>query len=158
MESVKSHTYSVDVAWTGDRGSGTDGYRNYGRDHVVSAVGKPDLLGSADASFLGDAERWNPEELLLTALSQCHMLWYLGIAAASGVVVVAYTDRPTATMTENPDGSGEFSEAVLHPEVTVADPSMVARAESLHPKANAKCFIARSVNFPVHHRGSVHVQ
>ncbi|MFD7010412.1 OsmC family protein [Rhodococcus jostii] len=154
---MSTHDYTLTVTWTGTRGAGTAGPDAYDRDHVIAAAGKPDLPGSADPSFRGDATRWNPEELLVASLSQCHMLWYLGLAAAAGVVVVDYRDDPTGTMVEHPDGAGEFTEVVLAPVVTVADGSMVARAEQLHTRAHEKCFIARSVNFPVRHRPAVRV-
>ncbi|MDH6292626.1 organic hydroperoxide reductase OsmC/OhrA [Rhodococcus opacus] len=154
---VSTHDYTLTVTWTGNRGDGTTRPDAYDRDHVVSAPGKPDLPGSADPSFRGDATRWNPEELLVAALSQCHMLWYLGLAAAAGVVVVDYRDEPTGTMSEHPGGAGEFTEVVLAPVVTVADGSMAARAEQLHTRAHEKCFIARSVNFTVRHRPAVRV-
>ncbi|WP_198602161.1 OsmC family protein [Rhodococcus opacus] len=154
---MSTHDYTLTVTWTGNRGAGTSGPDAYARDHVIAAAGKPDLPGSADPSFRGDATRWNPEELLVASLSQCHMLWYLGLAAAAGVVVVDYRDEPTGTMSEHPGGAGEFTEIVLAPVVTVADESMAARAEQLHTRAHEKCFIARSVNFPVRHRPAVRV-
>ncbi len=144
------HRYAVSVEWTGDRGEGTAQYRGYGRDHVVRAAGVPDLLGSADATFRGDRDRWNPELLLLAALSQCHMLSFLHVCVRAGVVVTGYTDAATATMRLNPDGSGEFTEAVLHPRVVVA-PGTPTELDELHAEANRLCFIARSVAFPVHH-------
>ncbi|HUW52281.1 MAG TPA: OsmC family peroxiredoxin, partial [Rhodanobacter sp.] len=81
------HRYRVDVEWTGNLGSGTDGYRNYSRDHEIRIAGKPPLAGSSDPVFRGDAGRHNPEDLLLTALSTCHMLSYLHMATLAGVVV-----------------------------------------------------------------------
>ncbi|WP_430332426.1 OsmC family protein [Rhodococcus sp. ACT016] len=149
------HSYALDIAWTGDRGTGTSGYRDYDREHTVTAPGKAPLRGSADTAFRGDPDAWNPEELLVAALSQCHMLSYLALAARAGVVVTGYTDHPTGRMQENPDGSGQFTEVVLAPRVTVAHPSMVAAAEQLHSDAHDACFIARSVNFPVEHRSDV---
>ncbi|WP_417235560.1 OsmC family protein [Arthrobacter sp.] len=143
------HQYSVDVEWTGNRGTGTSGYRDYGRDHVVRASGLPDLPGTADPTFHGDRDRWNPEQLLLAALAQCHMLSYFHLAVKNGVDVVGYSDAATATMQLNRDGSGEFTEAVLHPRVILADESQRALADSLHDQAHRVCFIARSVNFPV---------
>jgi organic hydroperoxide reductase OsmC/OhrA len=147
-----SHSYELSLKWTGNTGSGTASYRVYGRDHEVSATGKPVIAGSSDPAFRGDPQRWNPEELLVAALSQCHMLSYLHLAANAGVVVTAYADTPSGTMNENPDGSGEFVAVVLRPEVTVADAVMSDRATALHDDAEKLCFIARSVNFPVHHR------
>ncbi|TDQ54694.1 OsmC family protein [Actinorugispora endophytica] len=147
----KEHHYDVRVRWTGNTGSGTTSYRGYERSHDIEAPGKPLLEGSADASFHGDESRWNPEELLLAALSQCQMLSYLAVAAAAGVNVLEYTDAATATMVTNPGGSGQFTEATLRPVVTVADADTVGTAETLHAKAGELCFIARSVNFPVRH-------
>ncbi|WP_114560236.1 OsmC family protein [Desertihabitans aurantiacus] len=147
------HRYAVGVRWTGDRGTGTDGYRSYGRDHVISTGGRPDLLGSADPTFRGDTDRWNPEQLLLAALAQCHMLSFLHVCVREGVVVTGYTDAAEATMRVHPDGSGEFVEAVLRPRVTVA-PGSPTDLDELHHTANGLCFIARSVSFPVRHEPS----
>ncbi|MDI2125872.1 OsmC family protein [Yinghuangia seranimata] len=145
------HHYSVEIEWTGNTGEGTVNYRGYSRDHDVRIPGKPVLLGSADPGFRGDAARWNPEDLLVASLSQCHMLWFLALAAQSGVVVTDYRDNASGVMVTERDGAGQFTEVVLRPQVTVADPAMAAKAESLHVTAHAKCFIARSVNFPVRH-------
>jgi organic hydroperoxide reductase OsmC/OhrA len=147
------HSYEVSVRWQGNHGSGTSGYRAYGREHVVSAPGKPDIEGSADRAFHGDVERWNPEELLLAALSQCHMLSYLHVAASHGVVVTAYTDSAGGVMEQTHDGGGHFVSATIRPVVTIAGGS-VELAESLHAEASSKCFIAASVNFPVGHEPS----
>ncbi|WP_374010672.1 OsmC family protein [Leifsonia sp. LS-T14] len=145
------HAYAIDLQWTGNRGTGTSGYKDYGRDHVVSAPDKQPIEGSADRVFFGDRDRWNPEELLLAALSQCHLLSYLAEAARAGVVVVGYTDAATGTMEQTGNGGGHFTEVTLRPRVTIADPSQKELAASLHGPASEKCFIAASVNFPVHH-------
>lgn len=146
----KAHDYQVAVRWTGNLGVGTANYRAFDRAHEVSSGSKPTIPGSADPAFRGDAARWNPEELLVASLSQCHLLWYLHLAAAAGVVVLDYSDDATGTMIENPDGSGQFSEVVLRPTVTVATAEMTGRAQTLHAEVDALCFIARSVNFAVH--------
>ncbi|MGA7206605.1 MAG: OsmC family protein [Specibacter sp.] len=148
---LNEHHYNINVHWTGNRGTGTSGYKDYGRDHSVSAVGLPTLLGSADKTFHGDRERWNPELLLVTALSECHMLSYLHVAVLHGVVVTKYEDAATGTMVLNADGSGQFSSVTLHPSIAVADPATAELALTLHAEASRKCFIARSVNFSVHH-------
>ncbi len=144
------HHYALEIEWTGNRGSGTSDYRSYGRDHVVRAEGKHELEGSSDRSFRGDSDRWNPEELLLAALSQCHMLSYLHVAASHGIVVEKYTDAATGTMEQTHDGGGHFTLATLRPRVTVSAGDL-ALATELHAEASAKCFIAASVNFPVMH-------
>lgn len=142
------HDYRVDVEWTGNRGSGTDGYRNYGRDHVIRIDGKPPLQGSADPTFRGDASRHNPEDLLVSALSACHMLSYLHMATVAGVVVTAYTDSAEGRMATDGDG-GRFVEVVLHPVVTITAGSDAGKATAAHEAARRACFIANSVNFPV---------
>ena len=142
------HRYRVEVEWTGNRGSGTDGYRNYGREHVIRIGGKPDLAGSSDPAFRGDAARHNPEDLLVAALSACHMLSYLHRAAVAGVVVTAYTDAAEGTMVTAGEG-GRFAEVVLRPVVTLRAGSDPARALAAHADAHHACFIAGSVNFPV---------
>lgn len=147
----QQHRYALDLEWTGNSGTGTDHYRSYKRDHTIRIANKPDLLGSADPTFRGDPSRHNPEELLLAALSACHMMSYLHVCAINGVVVTAYTDNATGSMETFPDGSGRFTEVMLHPDVIVRDGSMIDQANVLHHLAHELCFIANSVNFPVRH-------
>jgi len=149
------HTYDVTVTWTGDDGEGTTTYRSYRRDNVVTAEGLPDLAGSADPAFRGDPTRWNPEQLLVAALSQCHLLTYLHLCATNGVVVSGYVDDAHGEMTLNRDHSGQMASVTLRPRVTVADAGMVERAVALHHDVPDLCFIARSVNFPVRHEPTV---
>ncbi|AEW94719.1 MULTISPECIES: OsmC family protein [Streptomycetaceae] len=153
----KEHSYAVTVRWTGNTGTGTSGYRAYGRGHDVVAEGKPDIHATADPAFGGVPERWNPEDLLVASLSQCHMLTYLALCACHGVVVTGYEDTAHGRMRETPGHSGHFTEVVLNPLVTVADPVMTERAVALHHDAHAACFIANSVNFPVRHEPTVRV-
>ncbi|WP_020496494.1 OsmC family protein [Sciscionella marina] len=145
----REHDYRITVEWTGNTGEGTASYRGYGRDHEVRAAGKPTLQGSADPTFRGEAERWNPEDFLVAALSECHMLSYLALCALEGIVVTAYTDQAQGTMRESARAGGAFAEVVLNPVVTVASEEMRERAEALHEDAHHRCFIANSVNFPV---------
>lgn len=154
---MSTHRYALRSTWTGDRGTGTSGYRDYARDVTLSCEGKPDLLGSADRPFRGDPARWNPEELLLAALSQCHLLSYLHVAVTHGVVVTAYADQATGTM-EQVGLGGRFTEVVLRPRVTVADPDHVELATRIHAEAGAACFVAASVAFPVRHEPVVIAQ
>jgi organic hydroperoxide reductase OsmC/OhrA len=148
------HHYALTLEWTGNRGTGTSGYRDYGRDHIVRAEGNPPIEGSSDRAFFGDPERWNPEELLVAALAQCHMLSYLHVAQKNGVVVTGYTDSATGTMATGADGGGHFTSVTLRPAVTVAEQGQVELAQSLHEEASRLCFIASSVNFPVEHEPS----
>jgi organic hydroperoxide reductase OsmC/OhrA len=151
----RTHVYGVSVSWTGNRGTGTSGYRAYSRDHEVTALGLPPIPGSSDPAFRGGPGRWNPELELVAALSQCHMLWYLHLCAVAGVVVTGYSDDATGTMSEADDGGGRFTEVTLRPRVTVSSGDMIEAAVALHKDASAKCFIASSVNFPVHHEPAV---
>lgn len=144
-----AHHYAVRLEWIGARGVGTTGYRDYDRTHVVRADGLPDLPGTADPTFHGERDRWNPEQLLLAALAQCHMLSYLHVAVRNDVMVTGYADDAEGTLRLNADHSGEFVEAVLRPRVLLADESQRDLADALHADAHAVCFIARSVNFPV---------
>lgn len=153
---TREHRYETVVVWTGDQGTGTSGYRDYRRDHEVTADGRAPIAGSSDPVFRGDKTRWNPEQLLVAALSQCHMLGYLHLCAEAGVVVTAYVDRAGGTMAES-GFDGRFTEVVLRPEVTVAETGMVEKAAALHEDAHRACFIANSVNFPVRHEPTVRV-
>lgn len=145
----KEHSYAVAVNWTGNLGQGTSGYRAYSRNHTISAVGKPELPGSSDPNFRGDPSRYNPEELLVSSLSACHMLWYLHLCAEAGIVVLEYSDQASGTMMETPDGGGHFKEVVLSPIVLIRAGGDVVLAERLHERAHHLCFIANSVNFRV---------
>lgn len=145
----KQHRYTVQVAWTGNSGTGTQSYRGYERAHDISAQGKPTIAASSDPAFRGDSTRWNPEELLVAALSACHKLWYLGLCAQAGVVVTAYEDVAEGSMVEEANGAGQFTSVTLCPHVTISAASDAVKAIELHRQAHAMCFIARSVNFPV---------
>lgn len=148
------HRYAVHVEWTGNLGTGTSGYKSYSRDNVISADGNPSIEGSSDKPFFGTPERWNPEELLLAALSQCHMLSYLHVALTHGITVTAYEDDATGTMQQTANGGGHFTSVTLRPVVTISggDPEL---ARTIHAEASEKCFIAASVNFPVHHEPTI---
>jgi organic hydroperoxide reductase OsmC/OhrA len=150
------HHYATEVNWTGNTGEGTATYRSYRRTCTVSADGKQTIAGSSDPHFRGDADRWNPEELLVAALSQCHLLAFLHEAATNGVVVLDYSDAATGTMVTEGNG-GRMTKVVLHPVVTVAEPDMAGRCAALHERAHENCFIASSVNFPVTHQATVRV-
>ncbi|WP_312389921.1 OsmC family protein [Chryseobacterium sp.] len=147
----KEHHYKTTIEWTGNQGTGTDNYRNYERSHTISVENKPIIEGSSDPAFRGDKTKHNPEDMLLSSLSSCHMLWYLHFCSVEGVIVTVYTDNATGIMIEETNGSGHFSEVTLHPIVTVSDENMIEKAKELHHKANEFCFIAKSVNFPVKH-------
>ena len=146
----RSHEYQIQTTWTGNVGQGTANYRAYKRDHEISGKGKlRPIPGSADPAFRGDGLRYNPEELLVAAVSTCHMLWMLHLCADAGIVVTAYSDEARGVMTEDADGPGRFTEATLHPVMTITDARRIQEAEALHERAHKLCFVANSLNFPV---------
>ena len=151
---MKLHRYNIQINWTGNRGKGTRSYKSYDRSHVISGEGKPDIEGSSDASFQGDRSKYSPEDLFVSTLSSCHMLWYLHLCAVNGVIVLEYNDKAIGEMEETTDGSGRFTRVTLKPEVLVADDSMIDKANELHRDAHKMCFIANSVNFEVMHEPS----
>ena len=149
--------YDVTVQWAGNGGAGTTDYASYSRDHRITAAGKPALAGSADPAFRGSAERYNPEELLVAALSACHMLAYLALCAGGGVRVTDYEDNATGMLTLATEG-GRFERVELRPVVTVADAATQERARALHDVAHRCCFIAASCRMPVHIEALVRVE
>jgi organic hydroperoxide reductase OsmC/OhrA len=148
------HHFKTTVIWTGNRGQGTINAKAYDRYHTIKIKGKADILCATDPAFSGDGTKHNPEDLFVSALSACHMLWYLHIAADAGIVITNYEDNAEGVMQELATGGGHFTEVTLKPLVTITDPSKIELANSLHKKAYEKCFIANSCNFPVKHEAS----
>ena len=147
----KQHLYKTKTEWTGNLGSGTSGYANYEREHLISVKGKEPIFASSDPAFRGDGSKMNPEELFVSSLSSCHMLWYLHLCADAGIIVKSYTDEAIGMMEENQHGGGQFVRITLNPKVVISDNKMIEKANSLHAEAHKKCFIANSCNFPVIH-------
>lgn len=149
---MKKHNYKVKVEWTGNQGSGTVNYKSYNRNHTILIEGKyNEIKGSSDASFLGDRSKYSPEDLFLSSLSACHMLWYLHLCSLNKIIVTDYVDNATGVMEETGNGSGKFTEVILHPRVKITDENMIAKANELHMEANKMCFIANSCNFKIGH-------
>jgi organic hydroperoxide reductase OsmC/OhrA len=151
----KNYQYQTTLTWTGNLGSGTFDYRSYSRNYRIDVPGKPSILGSSEMAFRGDPKRHNPEEMLIMALSSCHLLWYLHLCADNGIIVVEYEDRASGTLAEHADGSGKFTEVVLRPRVRIAANSQLERATQLHELAHHRCFIANSCNFPIRHEPEI---
>jgi len=146
---AKQHDYIARVEWTGNRGEGTRTYRGYDRTWDIATPGKPAIHCSNDPLLGGDPGLPNPEDLLLASLSACHMLWYLHLASAAGIVVHAYQDNPIGAGETSPNGAGRFLSATLKPHIVVEAGADLAEAEAIHHRIHQFCFIARSVNFPV---------
>jgi len=151
------HTYSATITWTGAGTAGTASYTSYSRNHEVELPGKPVLLGTSDPAFRGEPGRYTPEELLVVALSQCHMLWFLHLASTTGITVTSYVDQAGGTMRVEAQGAGQFTNVVLRPRLELGstttrtgEPVTDELVADVHARAHQHCFIARSVNFPVH--------
>jgi organic hydroperoxide reductase OsmC/OhrA len=154
---MKEHHYKTTITWTGNTGAGTKDYRSYERAHTISVNGKQDIHGSSDPAFKGDKSRYSPEDLLLSSVAACHMLWYLHLCSVASVVITAYEDKAEGTMVETSDGGGYFTQVILKPLITLKDGAMQAKADALHHEANKLCFIANSVKFPVLHQAEYRV-
>ena len=151
---ANAHNYAARITWTGAKAGGTTSYQAYSREYEYKVSGKQTLTGSADPHFRGDAALYNPEEMLVVALSTCHLLSYLAECARAGVNVVAYEDDASGTM-QMKDRAIRFTDVLLKPRVTIAPGSDVDKAKALHANAHAECFIANSVNFPVRHDATI---
>jgi organic hydroperoxide reductase OsmC/OhrA len=152
---ARIYHYTTSIRWTGNTSQGTSSYHAYERAYEIYIQGKPPIPGSSDPAFRGDPARYNPEEMLVAALSSCHMLWYLHLCANAGVVVTAYEDHAEGIMEESVTGGGRFVKVTLKPRVCVTQASAVERGKALHDRAHQLCFIANSVNFPVTHEPDV---
>jgi organic hydroperoxide reductase OsmC/OhrA len=153
------HHFEATVTWTGNQGTGTSTYRAYSRNYEVTGDGKSAAIaGSSAPAFRGDKSRYNPEDLMIASLSACHMLWVLHLCAEAKITVVEYVDTASGTMVFNPDGSGQFSEVVLRPRITVMEKGREADIAAINERSHRLCFIARSVNFPVRHEALVVVR
>ena len=147
-----AHRFEATLRWPASATQSLPPIPTYSRNNILGGAGKPEVPGSSPAVFGGDDTRYNPEELLVMSLAQCHMLTYLAIAAKKQMTILAYEDRATGTLGFGEHGTkGKMSlqEVTLHPRVTVAKGTNLADAEAIHAKAHANCFIANSVNFPV---------
>jgi organic hydroperoxide reductase OsmC/OhrA len=152
MAAERQHQYRISTQWTGNLGTGTSGYRAYSRNHELGSDGKSAVIaGSSDPAFRGDASRYNPEELLLGALSACHMLWVLHLCADAGIAITEYQDDAVGEMVEHGDGSGEFTRVMLRPRMKITDPARISEAIAIHDRAHQVCCLARSVNSAVEH-------
>jgi organic hydroperoxide reductase OsmC/OhrA len=153
---ARTHDYTAQIVWTGNLGEGTRHYRCYDRTWRIATPGKPTIECSNDPLLGGDPAKPNPEDLLLSSLAACHMLWFLHLASNAGIVVRGYEDAPLGVGETGSRGEGRFLRAVLRPKITVERGADLAKADALHHEVHHYCFIARSVNFPVTCEASYH--
>ncbi len=145
----KEHDFNAKIRWTGNQGKGTSHYKAYTRDWSLETAGKPAIACSNDPMLGGNPSLYNPEDMLIAALSSCHMLWFLHLASDGGLTVHSYEDTPIGTGESLPDGTGRFIRALLQPRIGLAPNSDTAVADAVHARIHNHCFIARSVNFPI---------
>jgi organic hydroperoxide reductase OsmC/OhrA len=138
--------YTLNLKWLGDENGSH--HRN-DRFYEISIEGKPKLKGSADKPFFGDPSLYNPEDLLMSALSSCHMMSFLYLCRKEGIAVKAYSDSPVGLLKVNVNGGGQFESVKLYPVVELMVVSNLSKLKELHERAGKLCFIANSVNFPI---------
>lgn len=144
-----TNEYTSTIRWTGNTGQGTATYKGYERTWDIAVPGKDVVHCSNDPLLGGDPSKLNPEDLLLSALSACHMLWFLHLASTAKIKVLSYEDTPTAEGESLTDGSGRFISATLKPRIEIEVGDDVVRAKAIHQEIHRYCFIARSINFPI---------
>lgn len=135
--------HSVRTVWA--RGGRPFRYEEYAREHETFFEGGARVELSAAKAYRGDPKLPNPEELLVAALSSCHMLSFLAIACKRGFVVDAYEDRAVGTLAKGSDGKLAITRCVLRPHVRFEGPIDRAQLDALHDEAHHACFIASSV-------------
>jgi organic hydroperoxide reductase OsmC/OhrA len=125
-------------------------YKTYSRDHVWSLNGN-DVPASATTAYLGNPNRVDPEAALVAALSSCHMLTFLALAANKGFVVDSYEDAAVGHLEKNSQGKLAVTRVELHPKIAFGGAKQPAAADldALHEKAHKECFIANSVTTDV---------
>ncbi|WP_282032065.1 OsmC family protein [Winogradskyella eximia] len=153
------HTFKATVNWEIIDGESTQNPRNFSRNHEVIIDNKATPLNvSAAKTFRGDDSLYNPEDLLLSALTSCHMMSYLYVCAQNSIEVLSYTDSAEGDLEVNDKGSGSFKTVRLKPVVTIKDINQKELALRLHKEANSLCFIANSCNFPITHKALILVK
>ena len=121
-------------------------YENYNRDHVWRIPGGLEVAASSAPAYRGTDERMDPEQALVAALSSCHMLTFLSIAARKRLVIDAYEDEASGVMTKNAKGKLFVSHCTLRPKITWGGtPPSAEEIEKMHHLSHEECFIANSV-------------
>ncbi|HEX9841742.1 MAG TPA: OsmC family protein [bacterium] len=143
------HLHHAGVRWS--RQTPDFRYETYSRTHTWRFGGGAQVQGSSAPEFRGTAALPNPEEALVVALSSCHMLSFLAIAARKRLVVERYEDDAEGEMTEIVRGRLAVTRVVLRPRVTFggAKRPNAATVDALHHRAHEECFIANSVRTEV---------
>jgi organic hydroperoxide reductase OsmC/OhrA len=141
--------HTATIRWHNTAGSMK--YEEYPREHRWDFDGGPSVPASAAAAYAGGSGCVDPEEALVAALSGCHMLTFLAIAAKKQLVVMSYEDRPVGHLEKNADGKLAVTRIELHPQVKFAAGVEVSAEDlqRLHDSAHRNCFIASSIRADV---------
>lgn len=153
----ETHLFTSHLTWNDPAGASTVSPESYSRQYTIEIAGKADLVGTAAPQFRGDPALPNPEDLFLSAISACHMLTYLAIAAKSGIKVLGYRDAAEGTLQVGGPGGSRFTEVVLHPDVVISPDSDQSLALKIHDSAHRHCFIANSSSTPIRHEATISV-
>ncbi|MFM6967904.1 MAG: OsmC family protein [Microbacteriaceae bacterium] len=146
------HTFALNLRWRNTRAFDDELVRDYSHEGYATIPGHAALVTSAAPDFGGDPHLWNPEEMLMAAIAQCHLLSFLYIANRDGVEIVDYIDEVEAAM-DFSGGTGRMHSVTLKPTVfTDADPALIAR---MHEEAKGMCVMRASMNFPIDLVGDV---
>ena len=140
--------HKATVRWS--RGGKDFTYKTYSRDHVWRVNGN-DVPASATTAYFGNPSRVDPEAALVAALSSCHMLTFLALAANRGFVVERYEDAAVGHLEKNAAGKLAITRVELHPSITYGGAKQPTEEDLdwLHEKAHKECFIANSVTTEV---------
>jgi organic hydroperoxide reductase OsmC/OhrA len=137
--------YEVVTIWSLD---GTLEPQKYSTTHTASFGKNLTLPMSATPEFNGSPDCVNPEQALASALSSCHMMTFLALAAKAKWPVTGYSDRAFATVGKLPDGRYKVDAISLNPKVTCSN-GIRMKAEELqkmHERAHRYCFVANSLD------------
>ncbi len=126
----------------------------YSRLHRVAFDGGVTIPGSPAPGVVpvpwSDPSAVDPEEMLVAALSNCHMLTFLHKAREAGFVVASYRDEAEGVMRKTADGKIAVTKVALRPHIVfIGNSPDAAQLEALHHAAHEDCFIANSVKTEV---------
>jgi organic hydroperoxide reductase OsmC/OhrA len=137
--------HHASVVWK--RTSADFTYDTYNRAHEMQFKHGEIVLPSSGApAFRGDADRVDPEEAYVAALSSCHMLTFLAICARKWLTVESYEDDAIGFLEKGDKAKFWITRVILKPRVRFASDVDGAALDQLHHAAHTDCFIANSVN------------
>jgi organic hydroperoxide reductase OsmC/OhrA len=145
--------FNAQVSWQRDGQAFTD--KRYSRAHQWLFDGGLQVPASSSPLSvplpMSDAAALDPEEALVAALSSCHMLFFLSIAATRGFVVDSYRDDAVGSMDKNADGKKAMTLITLRPTIVFAGERRPSRVEidAIHHDAHQQCYIANSIKAEV---------